>query len=247
MARVRSIMNISLELHRVCKSFGSLRALDNVTFRLSGRSITGLIGPNGAGKSVLINVITKVPYGPDSGEIFFNGVRIDVLKPSEISRLGIARTFQTIAYFPSLTVEKHLLIGAITSGVDRSYIDEVLELVELDGKRDVEAGSLSVFELKRLMIASALSLNPRLVFIDEPLSGLSEEEVLEMLDILRRINEGGRALVIIEHKIDEIIDLCERMIVLHLGRIIADGKPDEVTNDREVLMAYFGSGEYVRS
>jgi branched-chain amino acid transport system ATP-binding protein len=239
-------MSIILELYNVCKNFGSLKALDNVTLKLTGTKITGLIGPNGAGKSVLINVITKVPYGPDRGKIIFNDTRIDVLKPTEISKLGIARTFQTIAFFPSLTVQQHLEVGAITSGVEPGYIKEVLDLVELGGKKREKTGNLSVFDLKRLMIASALSLDPKLIFIDEPLSGLSEEEVLEMLEILRRINETGRALVIIEHKIDEIMSLCERMIVLHLGRIIADGRPEEVTSNKDVLMAYFGSGEYVR-
>lgn len=240
-------MTISLDVQNVTKSFGSLKALDNVTFKLKGAIINGLIGPNGSGKTVLINVITKVPYGPDSGKNFFNGTRIDTLKPSQISKLGIARTFQTIAFFSSLTVEQHLLVGVNSIGSNLEVLNEALKLTDLQEKKIIKADKLSVFELKKLMIATALSLDPKLILVDEPLSGLSEEEVLHMLKILKRINETGRAILVIEHKIDEIVDLCDKLLVLHLGKVIADGKPEEVINKKEVLMAYFGGVEYAKS
>lgn len=231
---------ISLECRSVSKSFGSLKALDEVSFKLEGPIIKGLIGPNGSGKTVLLNVISKVPYGSDRGAIFFNGKRIDKLKPSQICRLGIARTFQTITFFPSLTVEQNLLVGANSVGVGREVVNEALSFTGLMDKRHVKAEKLSVFELKNLMIATALALDPKLLLLDEPLSGLSEDEVVQTLRIIKAINESGRALLVIEHKISELVDLCRELLVLHLGHVIADGQPEKVINTAEVLAAYFG-------
>jgi len=222
------------------KSFGSLKALGGVSFSIEGSIIKGLIGPNGSGKSVLLNVISKVPYGPDEGVILFNGERIDKLTPQKICRLGIARTFQTTMFFPSLTVEQNLLVGANSIGVKREIINEALNITSLQGKRYTKAMNLSVFEVKKLMIATALALDPKLLLLDEPLGGLSEDEVSLTLKIIHEINATGRALLVVEHKLRELVDICKELFVLHLGHVIADGPPEKVINSAEVFSAYFG-------
>jgi ABC-type branched-subunit amino acid transport system ATPase component len=130
---------ISLICRGVVKSFGALKALAGVSFTIEGPIIKGLIGPNGSGKTVLLNVISKVPYGPDEGVILFNGMRIDKLTPQQICRLGIARTFQTTTFFPSLTVEQNLLVGATSIGVGKEIIDKALNITNLHTKRDIKA------------------------------------------------------------------------------------------------------------
>ncbi|MEM4289280.1 MAG: ATP-binding cassette domain-containing protein [Nitrososphaerota archaeon] len=234
---------IELQCTDVTKKFGSLRALDGVTFKLSGCKIKGLIGPNGSGKTVLLNTLTKVPYGPDGGKIVFNGKRIDRLKPSQICKLGIARTFQTLTFFPSLTVEQNLLVGVKSLGKSRTIVSEALYLTGLLGKEKYKAASLSFFDLKMLMIATALSIDPKLLLLDEPLGGISEDECTQMLSVIKNINETGRAILIVEHKINEIVNLCDEMIVLHMGKVIADGEPEKVISQENVLTAYFG-GKY---
>jgi branched-chain amino acid transport system ATP-binding protein len=231
---------ISLICRGVVKSFGALKALAGVSFIIEGPIIKGLIGPNGSGKTVLLNVISKVPYGPDEGVILFNGMRIDKLTPQQICRLGIARTFQTTTFFPSLTVEQNLLVGATSIGVGKEIIDKALNITNLHTKRDIKAANLSIFELKKLMLAAALAIDPKLLLLDEPLSGLSEDEIDEMLKIIQYINATGKALLVIEHKISELAEICKELLVLHLGQVIADGPPEEVINSAEVFSAYFG-------
>jgi len=237
------MVRISLICKNVVKRFGSLKALAGVSFSIERPIIKGLIGPNGSGKTVLLNVISKVPYGPDEGVILFNGKRIDKAAPQQICRLGIARTFQTITFFPSLTVEQNLLVGANSIGVRREIVNEALNITDLQDKRYTKAMNLSVFELKKLMIATALALDPKLLLLDEPLGGLSEDEVNVTLRIIQDINATGRALLVVEHKIRELVDICKELFVLHLGRVIADGPPQKVINSTEVFSAYFGRGK----
>jgi branched-chain amino acid transport system ATP-binding protein len=235
---------VELEGVNVVKKFGSLRALDGVTFKLSGCKIKGLIGPNGSGKTVLLNVITKIPYGSDGGKILFSGKRIDQQKPSRICELGIARTFQALTFFPSLTVEQNLLVGAESLGKGHEIVQEALYLTGLRGKEKLKAADLPFFDLKKLMIATALSLDPKLLLLDEPLGGLSEDESAQTIDIIKKINETGRAILIIEHKISEVVNLCSEMMVLHMGKVIADGEPRKVVSQENVLTAYFGGKSY---
>lgn len=230
-----------LKCESVCKSFGSLKAVNNISFKLKSGIIKGLIGPNGSGKTVLINTISGVPYHCDSGSILFNGRNIEKFKPADICKLGLARTFQMITFFPSLTVEKNLLVGSSSVGTDYKVVDEALRATELWKKRFIKASRLlSTFELKKLMLASCLSVNPKLIILDEPLAGLSEEEVIKTLKIINDINQTGITMLVIEHKIKELVGICHNMFVLHLGKVIAEGEPEEVINARDVLQAYFG-------
>jgi branched-chain amino acid transport system ATP-binding protein len=231
---------VTLECDKVVKSFGSLRALDGLTFTLQGEGIKGLIGPNGSGKSVLLNVISRVPYPPDGGSITFNGRKLDGLKPSEVCKLGIGRTFQTINFFPTLTVGQNLLVGSESVGTDARVVDEALKVTRLYEKREAKASALSVFELKKLMMASSLALDPKLILLDEPLGGLGEAEAAETLRIIREISDSGKVILIVEHRIRDLMGICDDMFVLHLGRLIAHGPPDRVVEDELVLSAYFG-------
>ncbi len=235
---------VRLECKNVAKHFGSLKALDNVTFALAGPIIKGLIGPNGSGKTVLLNSITGIPYGPDSGSISFGGKSIEKLRPTQICRLGIARTFQTLTFFPSLTVEQNLLVA--TAGTNKDAVEKALGITDLGQKRSMKAGGLGVFDLKKLMIATSLGLDPRLLLLDEPLSGLSEEESLQTVAILKQINDAGIALLVVEHKLRKVVDLCSELFVMHLGKVIAEGDPSQVMNREEVLKAYFGEEEHAQ-
>jgi ABC-type branched-subunit amino acid transport system ATPase component len=235
-----TVVRLSLECVDVDKSFGLLKALDKVTFKLEGSIIKGLVGPNGSGKSTLINTITNVPYGADRGKIIFNGRNIERAKPQEICKNGIGRTFQGLTFFPSLTVEQNLLVGSSAVGTSDEVVRNALDVTELSEKRHLKSSALSVFELKRLMIATSLSIDPKLVLLDEPLSGLSEEESNQTLEIVRKINKMDKAVLIIEHKLRKVLNLCDELLVLHLGKVLADGKPGEVIKREEVARAYFG-------
>jgi branched-chain amino acid transport system ATP-binding protein len=241
------VNELTLECQRISKSFGSLKALDNVTFRLEAGKIKGLIGPNGSGKTTLINAVSGVPYGPDSGKILFGGRNIAELKPRQICMLGIARTFQAAAFFPTLTVEENVLVGSKSIGAADDAVQEALRITGLSKKKSLEARSLPIYDLKRLMIAASLGMEPKLLLVDEPLAGLSEEETLEMINILKTINESGLALLVIEHKLGKILDLCHELLVLHLGKIIADGEPRKAIASPGVVAAYFGGEAYAES
>ncbi len=234
------MVRLSLECVNVSKSFGLLKALDNVTFKLDGPIIKGLVGPNGSGKSTLINIITNVPYGTDGGKVIFNGKSVERAKPQEVCKIGIGRTFQGLTFFPSLTVRQNLLVGSYSVGAPEEVVRNALELTGLSPKSDMKSSNLAVFELKKLMIATCLSLDPKLLLLDEPLSGLSEEESTETLEIVRKINRMERAILIIEHKLNKVLNLCDELLVLHLGKVLADGRPLEVIRREEVARAYFG-------
>lgn len=231
---------MSLECRGVSKRFGALNALKDVTFELHGDKIKGLVGPNGSGKTTLVNVITGVPYRAEGGTISFNGRNIQRLSAREICRLGICRTFQAITVFPSLTVEQNVLVGAKSVGRNDNVVHDALDLTGLSQKKASFAAKLPLFEVKNLMIATALGVDPKLVILDEPLSGLSEEESVQTLDIIKKIRESGRAVLLIEHKLAKVLDLCDELLVLHLGKVIGDGEPRKTIQTHEVLTAYLG-------
>ncbi len=218
-----------LRVEGVTKRFGALVALDNVTFEVnSGR--LGIIGPNGAGKTTLFNVISGF-LKPDSGRIIFKGRDITKLKPSRIAEMGLIRTFQILKVFRNLTVEENV------KAVCDDY-REILEDVGLWEKRNVLAGNLSQGEMRLLGIALALSRNPKMLLLDEPFSGLSPVECRSLADYLRDLKVPS---IIIEHKLGELFDLVERVVVLNFGRVIFEGKPSEVVENEEVVEAYVGS------
>ncbi len=218
-----------LRVEGVTKRFGALVALDNVTFEVNGGRL-GIIGPNGAGKTTLFNVISGF-LKPDSGRIIFKGRDITKLKPSRIAEMGLIRTFQILKVFRNLTVEENV------KAVCDDY-REILEDVGLWEKRNVLAGNLSQGEMRLLGIALALSRNPKMLLLDEPFSGLSPVECRSLADYLRDLKVPS---IIIEHKLGELFDLVERVVVLNFGRVIFEGKPSEVVENEEVVEAYVGS------
>ncbi len=217
-----------LKVEGVTKRFGALVALDNVTFEVNGGRL-GIIGPNGAGKTTLFNVISGF-LKPDSGRIVFNGRDITKLKPSKIAKMGLIRTFQILKVFKNLTVEENVKAVCDDHGI--------LEEVGLWEKRKVLASNLSQGEMRLLGIALALAKNPKMLLLDEPFSGLSPVECRALADHLRDLKVPS---VIIEHKLGELFDLVDRVVVLNFGRVIFEGKPSEVVENEEVVEAYVGS------
>jgi branched-chain amino acid transport system ATP-binding protein len=231
------------------KSFGQLRAVDAVSFAVREGEIFGIAGPNGSGKSTLFNVITSIPFPPDGGRISFGGRRIDRLTPHRICQLGIARTFQKETTFESLSALQNAVLGAVY-GHERgrglaeteARAREALAFVGIDEAQfDRPAGELSVFDKKRLMIASALTTQPRLLLLDEPASGLTKPEVEETAALVRRVNQQGVSVLIIEHVLPLLLSLSERVMLHNQGRELVTGLPGEVMRNADVNEAYLGS------
>ncbi len=242
---------IILKVEGVTKRFGGLVALSNVTFDVYREEILGLIGPNGAGKTTLFNVITGV-YKPDAGRVVFKGIDITGWRPHKIARLGIARTHQIVKPFGDLTVLENTMIGAlfgkrhkeISEDEARRIASEVLDFVGLGDKKDLPARVLNVQEKKRLELARALAEEPELLLLDEVLAGLTPTEVKKMLDLLERIRRERRiTIIMIEHVMHAVMNLADRIVVLHFGRKLAEGTPEEVANNPEVVTAYLGDPE----
>ena len=236
-----------LAVRGATKRFGGVTALRDVTFHVRAGEIVGLIGPNGAGKTTLVNLITGT-VAPTSGSIAFDGRDLRGLRPHQIGRLGVARTFQVVRPFPNLTVLQNAAVGAMygAGGHRRSAAealrraDEVLELVGLADRRGQPAEALPIGGRKRLELAKALTMDPRLLLLDEVMAGLRGGETEQMMALVRRINGQGITVLVIEHVMRVIMGLCGRVVVLDYGRQIAEGTPDEVVSNPAVIEAYLG-------
>jgi len=232
-----------LELHRVSKHFGGIRAVEEFSLEVQAGEIVGLIGPNGAGKSTLFNCVAGV-FPPTSGEIVFQGKRIDGRKPWDLCRMGIARTFQIVKPFASRTVLYNVTVGAfaVTSrlGEAERWALEVLRTLRLEDKADMRAANLTIADRKRLEIARALATRPRLLLLDEVMAGLRPTEVDEMVAVIRRLRESGITFFVIEHIMRAVMALSDRIAVLHFGHKIAEGAPQEIARDERVIKAYLG-------
>ncbi|MEM1510909.1 MAG: ABC transporter ATP-binding protein, partial [Thermofilaceae archaeon] len=248
-------MEIILECKGVTKKFGEFTALDNVSFSVPTRSIFGIAGPNGAGKTTLFNCITCNPYRLSSGKIIFKGEEIQKLNPWEIVHKGIARTFQIPVRFKGLSYFKTVLIGAIFGSLttfkdvvlqyDKHRFDrkahETLEFVGLINKKDTPTLHASLYDLKRLMIASALATEPKLLLLDEPVSGLTDHEIKAMWNLLIRINkELGITIIIVEHIMRFLMNISDIVLILNAGKVVRIGNPGEVAKDPEVIKCYLG-------
>ena len=241
-------MNI-LEIKNLIKDFGGLRAVDTLSLSIKEGEILGLIGPNGAGKSTAFNCIAGV-YPPTKGEIYFAGEKINRIKPWNLCKKGLARTFQIVKPFSSKTVLYNVMVGSFATTDKTSVAEEkalsVLELLQFEDKKDERAGNLTIAERKRLEIARALATEPKLLLFDEVMAGLRPAEVDEMVQIIQNLRDQGITIFVIEHIMRAIMALSDRVVVIHFGRKIAEGSPQEVASDENVIKAYLGD-DYVVS
>ena len=231
----------------VSKEFGGLKALKQVNFTVNKNEITGLVGPNGSGKSTLLNVISGV-YKPDSGIVEFFNEDISKLPPHLICSKGITKTSQTVQSFPDMTALENVYVGALFGRKEekdeQDSLDNAKELLDFVGlskeKFNVPAKNLNVIELRRIQLARALATSPKLLLLDELLTGLTPKESDEAIALIKRINKQGVTLLIVEHVMRVIMGLCDRVTVLHHGEKICEGKPEDVCNNENVIKVYLG-------
>jgi branched-chain amino acid transport system ATP-binding protein len=229
-----------LSINEIYKSFGGLTALNGPRFEVERGSITGLIGPNGSGKTTLFNVITGL-LKPDKGEIRFDGRTITNLRPYQISRQGIGRTFQITRLFGRMTVLENLRVVSHSRDPDHRRARELLEMVNLWELRDEEAANLSYGQSKLLEFVRVLMLEPRLVTLDEPFAGINPTLKLTLLQVIKELHGRGVTFFIIDHEMAVIMEICQRVLVLDYGNLIADDLPHVVQEDERVIDAYFGT------
>ena len=248
-----------LRIDDVSVRFGGVRALDGVTCQVNAGEICGLIGPNGAGKTTLFNCITRL-YSVASGSITFAGERIEAVPARKIISLGIARTFQNLGIYPDMTVLENVLLGAHHSHGGRFFLTvvrpwksdaqeremtewcrSILRALGLDAFEQERAGNLPYGTLKRVEIARALAAKPRLLLLDEPAAGLNHGERIEFGNLIKRIrDEFDLTVLLVEHQMGLVMGLCGRLLVLHLGQLLAEGSPAEVSANPAVVTAYLG-------
>ena len=237
-----------LEVVDITKRFGGLIALNNVSLKIPRGKIVGLIGPNGAGKTTLFNIITGY-IKPDRGKILFEGRDITGKPPYEISKLGIARTFQVPKPFLDLTVKDSVIAGAISRyGVKeaRRKAVDILKYTGLIGLKDKYCSELNIVQSKKVELARALATEPRLLLLDELGAGLNPKELQELINLIKKINrEKGTTIVVVEHIIRMVLGVSEYVYVLHYGRLIAEGRPDELIHNEKVIEAYLGTRRVV--
>jgi branched-chain amino acid transport system ATP-binding protein len=235
-----------LELRGVSKQFGGLRAISDLSFSVDAGEFVGIMGPNGAGKTTLLNLLTGY-LAPSAGEIRFNGRAINGLRPFHICRLGIGRTFQVVKPFSEMSVEDNVIAGTLFSfdgrlsvAGGRERAREPLELTGLWPNRSQMAGSLTIGGKKKLELARALAVKPRLLLLDEVMGGLTRFEVVEIGQVLRRIHATGVTVVMVEHVVEAILRLTGRVIVLNFGEKLFEGEPEEVIAHPAVVESYLG-------
>lgn len=247
-----------LNLSGIGKQFGGLTALQGISFNVGKGSITGIIGPNGAGKTTLFNIATGI-YPPSAGAVVLEGKDISKLPPEGRARLGLVRTFQNIELFGKMTVLENVMVGLHTrsgSGLFacsfrmpwqmseerriRERAKELLAFVGIPELADVQAGTLSFGKGRLLEIARAMALEPKLLLMDEPAAGLNSSETAELADLIKKIRDLGVTVALVEHDMDLVMDICDQLVVLNLGTMLAEGTPREIQDNQAVITAYLG-------
>jgi branched-chain amino acid transport system ATP-binding protein len=234
-----------LQLNNVSRRFGGLAAVNDVSFDVKPGTIVGLIGPNGAGKTTIVNLISGA-LKPSAGELLFKGKRISGLPSYKISRLGIARTFQIVQPFPEMTALENVTAAALFAGNIRSRHEatrvamQQLDRVGLNGLGSVKSSLLSLGQRKRLEFAKSLAMDPSLLLLDEVNAGLHGEEVSSAIALIRDLAKTGLTILIIEHLMRVVTSLCDEIVVLHHGQLIAQGTPATIVEDPVVIKAYLG-------
>ncbi|MEO6325490.1 MAG: ABC transporter ATP-binding protein [Thermoanaerobaculia bacterium] len=233
-----------LELSDVSKRFGGLMAVGHMSFSIEEGEILGLIGPNGAGKTTIFNLINGY-FQPTSGQIRFKGERIDALRPYQVCRRGLARTFQVVKPLARLTVLENVMVPAFSRTEHRGEAEhlarEAIQFTDMAPWADAVAGSLPLGMRKRLELARALATDPKLLLLDENFAGLNPSEVETTIEIVRKIHQSGVTILIIEHNMRVIMSISHRLLCINYGEKIAEGKPDAVANEPHVIEAYLGS------
>ena len=232
-----------LEVDKLTKRFGGLVANRDISFNIEAGEIVAIIGPNGAGKSTLFNGLAG-HHAPTSGSVTFDGTQLVGQTPEAIAALGLMRTYQIPRSFASMTVLENVMVGALLRhhalADARAAARQVLDTVGLSGRGDTPAGELNVAGQKRVELARALATSPRLLLLDEVAGGLNPSEAVALAEILRSIHATGVTLVIVEHVLEVVMRLAHRVLVLDFGQLIAQGKPEEVVRNPEVIGAYLG-------
>jgi branched-chain amino acid transport system ATP-binding protein len=246
-----------LEVSNLTKSFGGITAVDHCSFSVEQNTITGLIGPNGAGKTTVFNLLTGF-YKVDGGSILFNGENITNQPPNKISQRGLVRTFQIIRLFSRMTALENLLVSMSSDDEGlfdgflrlkkiqkkeeehRKRANKLLDFINLSHRADVPAEKLSYGQQKLLEIARALSLKPKMLLLDEPMAGVNPTMRQKLMQLIRKLKDDGMTIMIIEHDMNTIMNLCDTIIVLDYGKEIAVGTPEEIQNNQRVIEAYLG-------
>lgn len=249
-----------LEVRAIEQRFGGVTALDDISFTISKDAVTGVIGPNGAGKTTLFNIITGL-YQQTSGHILLEGDDISNLLAEQLASRGLVRTFQNIELFSHMTVLENVMVGLHTrskSGIfaciakmpwhlreERRIRERAKHWLEFCGIADVSdqvAGNLSFGKGRLLEIARAMAVEPRIILMDEPAAGLNNRETFELAQLIRKIRDLGITVVLVEHDMELVMDICDRIVVLNLGKKLAEGTPREIQENPEVIAAYLGEG-----